>query len=213
MPRTGIELWTTLKRPEFVYGGIICLLFVVGLSMPSGWAHSRKVPYAGQLVEHAIVNLVDYEVEDPQATERERVEARNSSAIILTPNVAYLDRLEASIDGLPRAVAERKSLEEVNPELVSAFALTPETLAEVPDLHRRRRRDLGRLDEVERPLQRPALAQDPPAQHRGLPGLRDDPQQGRTDSTFDQWCERDPPADRFGDGDGRWRGSRSQSAT
>jgi len=131
MPRTGIELWTTLKRPEFVYGGVICLLFVAGLSMLAGWSHSRKVPYAGQLVEHPVVNLVDYEVEDPQATERERVEARNSSALLLTPMVAYLDRLEASIDGLPRALAERKSLEEVNPELVSAFALTPETLAEV----------------------------------------------------------------------------------
>lgn len=129
LPRSGAALWTTLRRPEVVYGAFICLLFVTILTVLASWANSAARPFVGELVDEPIVNLVDFEIEDPQTTERVRAEARRSSPLIFTPEDAYLDRLQAAIDGLPRAVADRKSIDEVNPDLVSAFGLTPESLA------------------------------------------------------------------------------------
>ena len=129
LPRSGAELWTTLRRPEVVYGSITCLLFISVLTALAGWANASKRPSVGQRVEEPIVNLVDFEVDDPQATERARVEARRSSPLIFTPETAYIDRLRAALEGLPRAIADRESIDEVNPDLVKGFALTQDSLA------------------------------------------------------------------------------------
>ena len=128
MPRTGIELWTTLKRPgSSTAGSSACSSS--SASACCRWAHSRKVPYAGQLVEHAIVNLVDYEVEDPQATERERVEVRNSSASSsrrMSPTWTG-SRPRSTVFPRGRGTQVARGGEPSR----YAFALTPETLAEV----------------------------------------------------------------------------------
>ena len=131
LPRSGAELWTTLRRPEVVYGSIACFMFIAILAVLATWAHTAKRPYVGERVDAPIVNLVDFEIEDPQATERAKVEARRASPLIFTPEVAYLDRLQAALEGLPRAVAESESIDDVNEDLVKDFALTQETLAMV----------------------------------------------------------------------------------
>lgn len=131
LPRTGAELWTRVRQPEVVYGAIACLVFVAVLTAVANWAEGARRHWVGELIDAPVVNLLDYETQDALATERARVEARRASPLIFKPEIAYLDRLEAAIDGLPRAVADRTSIEEVNPDLVARFGLTSETLAMV----------------------------------------------------------------------------------
>lgn len=116
-----------------MYGLIVCVAFVALMTAIASWAHNARAPYVGELVESPVVNLVDFEIEDPQATSRAREEARNASPLIFAPEQAYLDRMRAAIEGLPRAVAESEEVQEVNPELVSEFGITKENL---PLLHK-----------------------------------------------------------------------------
>lgn len=93
------------------------------------WAQGTRTLFVGELIEAPLVNLVDFETEDPQATARAREDARKASPLIFAPEQAYLDRMKASIEGLPRAVAEAKSVAEVNEQLVNDFGITEEHLA------------------------------------------------------------------------------------
>jgi putative nucleotidyltransferase with HDIG domain len=131
LPRSNAAFWTQVRQPTVIYGAISCLVFVILLTILAGWADYARRPFVGKLVYQPIVNLLDFETEDPLATNRAKLEARRASPLIFTPEIGYLDRLQAAIDGLPRAIADRTSIEEVNPDLVKAFALTPETLAMV----------------------------------------------------------------------------------
>ncbi|MEE2681950.1 MAG: HDIG domain-containing metalloprotein [Planctomycetota bacterium] len=128
LPRPSGLLWLQLRQKEVIYGAVSCLVFVVLLTSMLTWARTARHPYAGELVHEPIVNLVDFEVPDRQATERAREEARKASPLIFAPKRAYLDQVQAAIEGLPRAVAESSSIEEVNPELVKAFGLDARNL-------------------------------------------------------------------------------------
>ena len=133
-------------------------------------------------MDQPIVNLLDFETEDPLATDRAKVEARRASPLIFTPEIGYLDRLQAAIDGLPRAIADRTSIENVNPDLVKAFALTPETLAMVRSYVGEDGTTSSKMDRMVQGIHQFTLAKGPPALAPGLPGIRDDPEQGRTDT-------------------------------
>ncbi len=123
LPKRSGELWLKLRQKQVVYGGTACLLFVVLVTAMLSWGRNARQPYVGELVQSPIVNLVDFEVPDRQATERARAEARKAAPLIFVPKRAYLDQIQAAIEGLPRAVAESSTIEEVNPELAKAFAL------------------------------------------------------------------------------------------
>ena len=128
LPRPSGAIWLQLRQKEVVYGTISCVLFVVLLTAMLSWARTARHPYVGELVQDPIVNLVDFDVPDRQATERARAEARKAAPLIFAPKRAYLDQIQAAIEGLPRAVAESATISDVNPELVKAFGLTPTTL-------------------------------------------------------------------------------------
>jgi hypothetical protein len=123
LPRPSGVLWLQLRQKEVVYGAIACMLFVVLLTAMLSWARTARHPYVGELVHEPLVNLVDFDVPDRQATDRARAEARKASPLIFAPKRAYLDQVQAAIEGLPRAVAESSSIDDVNPELVKAFGL------------------------------------------------------------------------------------------
>ena len=129
LPRTSGEFWVKLRKPEVVYGLITSTVFVIMLSSLIAWAQAARRPYVGELIHQPIVNLVDFEVEDYQATERARTAARQAAPLIFAPKRAYLDRMQAALDGLPGAVAESKTIQDVNEDLVTEFGLTQDTLS------------------------------------------------------------------------------------
>jgi hypothetical protein len=133
LPRTSGEFWVKLRKPEVVYGLITSTVFVIMLSSLIAWAQAARRPYVGDLIHQPIVNLVDFEVEDYQATERARTAARQAAPLIFAPKRAYLDRMQAALDGLPGAVAESKTIQDVNEDLVTEFGLTQDTLSIVQE--------------------------------------------------------------------------------
>ena len=82
LPKRSGELWLKLRQKQVVYGGTACLLFVVLVTAMLSWGRNARQPYVGELVRSPIVNLVDFEVPDRQATERARAEARKAAPLI-----------------------------------------------------------------------------------------------------------------------------------
>jgi putative nucleotidyltransferase with HDIG domain len=133
LPRTSGEFWVKLRRPEVVYGLISSTVFVLMLTSLIAWAQTARLPYVGELIHQPIVNLVDFEVEDNQATERARTAARQAAPLIFAPKRAYLDQMQAALEGLPVAVAESKTIQDVNEDLVTSFGLSQQTLSIVQE--------------------------------------------------------------------------------
>ncbi|MDP6601799.1 MAG: HDIG domain-containing protein [Phycisphaerales bacterium] len=118
-----------LVRPEFIHTSVIVFLFLIAVSLLVTWSREQIKVRDGQVMSTTRVNRLDFEVEDVAATEARREEAMNASPRIYRTNDAYLERLEASLLGLPAAVAGMTTVDEVTPELVEQFALTPEAVA------------------------------------------------------------------------------------
>ena len=95
-------------RPEFIHTSVIVFLFLIAVSLLVTWSREQIKVRDGQVMSTTRVNRLDFEVEDVAATEARREEAMNASPRIYRTNNAYLERLEASLLGLPAAVAGMK---------------------------------------------------------------------------------------------------------
>jgi len=125
-----------LKKPEFLRTCFVVFLFLVVLSLITTWSREQIKVRDGQIASSTRITRIDYSLEDSVATQAKREEARNSSPRIYTINATFIERLAASLLGLPTAVSGMSSIEEVNPELVSQFKLTPETLRSLQSMSR-----------------------------------------------------------------------------
>ena len=127
VPKDSFSISSVLQNPEVVRTCFIIFLFLILVSSLVTWTREQVTISDGQIATNTRITRLDYEVEDIAATEVKREEARNASPRIYTVNQTYIDRLHASLLGLPAAV-EGKKLEDVNPELATQFGLNEETL-------------------------------------------------------------------------------------
>ncbi|MCH2147077.1 MAG: HDIG domain-containing protein [Phycisphaerales bacterium] len=127
VPKDSFSISSVLQNPEVVRTSFIIFLFLIVVSSLATWTREQVTISDGQIATNTRITRLDYEVEDIAATEVKREEARNASPRIYTVNQTYIDRLHASLLGLPAAV-EGKKLEDVNPELATQFGLNEETL-------------------------------------------------------------------------------------
>ncbi len=117
-----------MQRPEFVPTLAVMLVFVLLGSFLTIASREEVRTYVGQVMDDTRHNRVTFSVADDEATERQREEARRESPLIYRVNQSYLDRLEAALRGLPRAVANREDLEGISQSLRRSFNLTTERL-------------------------------------------------------------------------------------
>ncbi len=127
VPKESFSLSSILQNPDVVRTSFIIFLFLIVVSSLATWTREQVTISDGQIATNTRITRLDYEVEDIAATEAKREEARNASPRIYTVNQTYIDRLHASLVGLPAAV-EGKLLDAINPELASQFGLDEETL-------------------------------------------------------------------------------------
>ncbi len=136
VPKPTLSLSTLLRRPEFLRTCFVIFLFLLIVSTIATWSREQIKIRDGQIAPTTRITRIDYTLEDVTATEAKKEEARNSSPRIYTINAAFIERLAASLIGLPTAVSEMTSIEEVNPELIKQFAITPENLQSLQGMSR-----------------------------------------------------------------------------
>ena len=128
LPREAFSLSNLLRRPEFLRTCFVIFFFLIVVSSLATWSREQIKIRDGQIASNTRITRIDYSLEDTASTEARREEARNSSPKIYEINETFVERLAASLIGLPTAVAGKTSIEEVNTELVLQFNITPETL-------------------------------------------------------------------------------------
>ncbi len=115
-------------RPDVIKTVLLLTAFFAITSAIVITARMEPMVYEGQVVAQTRLKRLDYQIEDTAATEEKREEARRSAPRVYAINDAYLDRLSAALLGLPRAVAGKRTLDELTPELIAEYALTAEAL-------------------------------------------------------------------------------------
>ncbi len=124
MPRPSFDLRGLIERPDFVNGAVVIVGFLVAVSFLTVWSRAQLKVEVGQVMTTTRLKRLDYRVPDLKLTETRRAEARNNAPHVYTLNGSYLDRLAASLNGLPIAVAGKTNLDEISKELRDEFKLT-----------------------------------------------------------------------------------------
>ena len=123
LPRPALDLRRFLQKPEFVNAALVLLAFIAVTSALVGWAREQPKVRDNQVMTTTRLKRLSYSVVDEQATAERRDEARKSSPRVYRLNDSYLDRLEAALLGLPKAVAGKSSIDEISVDLRKEFNL------------------------------------------------------------------------------------------
>jgi len=128
VPKPSLSILYLLRRPEFLRTCFIIFLFLVVVSILATWSGEQIKVHDGQIATETRIKRINFQFDNTAATEAKRAEVRNSSPKIYIVNSTFIERLKASLKGLPTAVSGKVTVEDVSPELVTQFNLTPESL-------------------------------------------------------------------------------------
>ncbi len=129
LPKQGLALGDLFVRPEFHRTSFIVFIFLLSVGLLVAWSREQVKVRDGQVMSTTRITRLDFTVEDAQATDARREEARAASPRIYRTNDTYLDRLQASLLGLPPAVAGTTAIEDLSPEIAAQFGLDAGSLA------------------------------------------------------------------------------------
>jgi hypothetical protein len=129
VPKPSISVAQLLRKPDFLQTCFIVFLFLIVVSSLATWSGEQIKVHDGQIAAQTRIKRINFEFDDIAATQAKRDEAKNSSPRIYTINETFIERLSASLLGLPTAVAGKTTLADVTPELATQFKLTPESLS------------------------------------------------------------------------------------
>ncbi len=119
------------QRPEILNSSLVLVAFALVASVLLNWSRLQPRVSPGQIMVDTRLKRLDYTVEDIEATEKAREEARKSSPRVYRKNQAALDRLQAALEGLPTALAGVESPSEISDEIMSEFQITSEALTAI----------------------------------------------------------------------------------
>ena len=136
VPKPKLTLSTLLRRPEFLRTCFVLFIFLTVVSTFTTWSREQIKVRDGQIATTTRITRVDYTLEDAAATKSRKEEAKKSSPKIYTLNATFIERLAASLIGLPTAVSGMTSIDEVNPELIKQFAITQDNLQSLQGMSR-----------------------------------------------------------------------------
>jgi putative nucleotidyltransferase with HDIG domain len=118
-----------LQQPRLVQGLAVLLVFALTAGMLVIWSREQTRAVEGRITTGTRLNRIDFSVSDDDATEARRREARLSAPQVWRANTQYLARLEAELNGLPKAVAGKQSIEEIQSNYRDEYGLTDDGLA------------------------------------------------------------------------------------
>lgn len=119
---------TWRDRPEILIALGIAALYVLGAASLIVWSRGQAMLSAGLIMRDTFAARVSFNVLDESRTRAQKEVAMQQAPRIYTEVEKVTGPLRQSILGLPRAVANRASLAEVNETLVRSFNLTPQAL-------------------------------------------------------------------------------------
>jgi len=120
-----------LGLPGFVSLSAVSLISAIGAAAIIGLGRDRVPAAPERTADRNYVVRLGFRVPDRAATERAREARRAFAPRLYVPIEKPRQELEASIRGLPSALAAVQEIEHVAEEIRAAFRITPEQLAEV----------------------------------------------------------------------------------
>lgn len=134
LPKPTTAIRQAMLRPDFIRTALIIFGFLVMLSLLVIWSREQLLVRVGQFVSETRLNRLDFEVEDADATMAKRLEASENAPRIYTTNDDLLDRLQASLGGLPTAVSGQTDPTALASELQDQYQLNEFALSILQDM-------------------------------------------------------------------------------
>jgi len=123
-PRLGERL----RKPAAVKAGLIGVIFALLAGALLAWSREQPLVVSGRVAAETRLVRTAFSVEDVAATENERERRREAAPRVYEQDEASLRELETALLGLPTALADAETLDQVAPEIRQRFNLTQERL-------------------------------------------------------------------------------------
>ena len=154
-PRVG----KVVASPKLVWNTLILtgLSAVLGLTMYVAREHPKVA--AGEIASTTRASRVSFEMTDKAGTESDRELARSRAPSVYLGDAKIAEEARVSLENLPRALANAKTIDEVERSIREQFGLTPDSLAAVKaefDSEKNAPTDtwLRRVDRLDKSLQK-----------------------------------------------------------
>lgn len=121
--------WRSFLYQTETYTSIgLALIFITGITAVLIWVSNKSLIGEKQIMRETYVSRVAFQVFDKDKTDNNRELAIRKAPRVYTGSQAYLEKLEFNLRSLPAAVADKPTLNDIEPELVTTFSLTPQSL-------------------------------------------------------------------------------------
>ena len=131
VPRPTRDLLFFLTRPEVASALALTAAFIIITGLLVVWSREQVSPPIGQIMTETKFNRISFAVMDHTLTTQAREEARRNAPRVYRLNTANLDRISASLRGLPRALSGKSNLADIAEEIVQEFRLTEQGLQSI----------------------------------------------------------------------------------
>ncbi len=125
------RLMDALAMPSLGLGVVIALLFAVICSTVAIWTRNQPLVAVGRVMDETRLVRVGMKIPDEGATKQAKELARQSTPRVFVADQAGLDSITTSLENLPLTLAPADTLDKVDPNIISEFGLTAETLAAI----------------------------------------------------------------------------------
>ncbi len=126
--RPAPRLGERLRKPAALKAALIGMIFAILAGLLLAWTREQPMVVPGRVADETRLVRTAFSVEDAAATERERQRRREAAPRVYYEAEASLRDLENALLGLPTALADAETLEDVAPEIRERFTLTQERL-------------------------------------------------------------------------------------
>lgn len=116
--------WMT--RPELWPFALIAVVYVLAATGVVLVVHGRPILPVGRVMDHTRTVRVEFKVEDPEATKRERDAVKLGAPLVFGADRAWFEELRTGMATLPEVLAAAEKFEDVAPDVIDAFHLTPQ---------------------------------------------------------------------------------------
>ena len=123
-----------VRHPRAAWNVLALSGLLLALAVVLSWSNQQPKIAAGQVMSDTSLARVGFVVVDAASTESARQQARARTPRVYVADTAALDALRASLENLPRALSDAKSLADVDETIRRQFALTDDGLAAVKRL-------------------------------------------------------------------------------
>src|SRR5690606_22933124 len=112
-----------LRAPAFMWGVLAWGAFTIIVSVIAIATREQPLVAVGRVMSDTRTVRAEFKIVDQAATEREREKARQEAPWVYVADVAVFNSISASLESLPKALADAESVEDVDAGLREQFKL------------------------------------------------------------------------------------------